>query len=119
MRDIIGILLSGLCVAHCLGLAFLLPLLSGLELGFNEELIHWALLGIVTLYTAFYLWPYASKSNRIIAVLGLVVLLTAMSFHGSIWESVFTIAGSLSLMTAHFRDLKSMRKESLLAQQKS
>ena len=109
MRDIIGMFLSFLCIFHCVGLPFLLPLLTEMNIGLEGEQIHMGLLVAVFIYTALFLWPYANKINIAISIVGLIVLSGALQFHGA-WETAFTIVGSLCLMTAHLMDFKLKQK---------
>ena len=111
MRDLIGILLSIFCIFHCLGLPFLLPLLTEMGGGFDHELIHLGLLVIVSLYTAFFLWPPTSTQIRLISGTGLIILYGAMLFHGEVGETVLTVGGSLALMMAHILDMRLVMAE--------
>ena len=106
MRDIIGIFLSVLCIFHCVGLPFLLPLLKSYNagLGIDEHTFHLGLLVVVFLYTAAFLWPYANKVRFGISIIGLGFLFGALNFPEGTTETALTIVGSLSLMTAHFLD---------------
>ncbi len=103
MRDIIGMFLSFLCIFHCVGLPFLLPLLTEMNIGLEGEQIHLGLLIVVCVYTAIFLWPYANKISIGISIVGISILFGALQFHGA-WETAFTIVGSLSLMAAHLLD---------------
>ena len=106
MRDIIGFFLSLVCLLHCVGLPFLLPLLTQVGHGFEEESVHFALLAVVTVYTAVILWPQASSKIRLISGTGLMVLYSAMLVHGHSAESLLTVAGSLLLMASHMLNLR-------------
>lgn len=114
MRDVIGILLSIGCIFHCLGIAFLAPLLTELGLGFDEEWVHLGLLVFVSIYTALFLWPVCNNMIRAISGMGLIALYAAMLFHGNIFETIFTVSGSLLLMSSHILDLISFQKEEVL-----
>ena len=111
MRDVVGILLSLVCLVHCLGLAFLVPMLSKIGLGFEEEHIHLGLLVFVSIYTAIFLWPQTSTYIRWISGGGLLVLFSAMLFHAQTTESILTVSGSLTLMASHILDLREEAKE--------
>ena len=104
MRDIFGMFLSFLCIFHCIGLPFFLPLLKnyGVDLGVDNHTLHLSLLGIVTLYTAAFLWPYVDRIRFLISVIGLGLLYGAITLPEGMMETAVTIFGSLALMTAHY-----------------
>ena len=113
MRDIFGMFLSFLCIFHCIGLPFFLPLLknAGIDFGIDEHTVHMSLLGIVVLYTATFLWPYANKVRFALSLFGLGFLFAALSFPEGTIETVITIVGSLILMTAHLLDFESIYED--------
>ena len=109
MRDVLGIILSFLCILHCAGLPFLLPLMTQGHFGLEGEQAHLVLLGIVFMYTVLFLWPYANKLCIGISIVGLLTLYAATCFDSHMWEHVLTIAGSFSLMTAHMLSFRNNR----------
>tara|TARA_B100000902_G_C27093973_1_gene805290 strand:- start:347 stop:715 length:369 start_codon:yes stop_codon:yes gene_type:complete len=111
MKDFFGILLSGLCLIHCWGLPFFLPLISKLEHGFDKDLIHLILLLVVSSYTAIFLWPHTERLIKLISGGGLIILYLAMLFQGEVGETLLTITGSATLMCAHILNLRALTKK--------
>ena len=70
-----------------------LPLLknAGIDFGIDEHTVHMSLLGIVVLYTATFLWPYANKVRFALSLFGLGFLFAALSFPEGTIETVITI----------------------------
>jgi len=106
MRDKLGILFSGACIAHCILVPVLLALVSSnVILGvLASEWVHIALLVPVFIMCLVSL-PKAWLQTRsswilFLAIFGVCLLISSRFTHG-FGEVLFTVLGSTSLIIAH------------------
>ncbi|WP_250462261.1 MerC domain-containing protein [Microbulbifer litoralis] len=109
MKDTAGMLISGLCLVHCLATPLLLALGGAGVLGtvLEGEFFHLALLGPVLLL-ALYSFPAACRHHRRPAVMisglsGLLILVLALGLEGR-WELFASAVGACLLIGAHWRN---------------
>ncbi len=108
-RDLWGISCSILCLVHCLitllasigGVAILAELAHG---GDHDVHLHAVLIIPIALF-ALLSFPACYKKHRnhfplIMAIIGLVGIMIALLLP-PVWETVFTVVGSLFLVAAH------------------
>lgn len=107
LADKIGIVLSGLCVVHCLLTPFVILLIPSLELASYHDLFHDVLLGVLPLVALSAFIPgYRRHRNFEVFLWSLpglaMVAIGALVFHEQVVGQVlFSIAGSLLLIKAH------------------
>ncbi|QDG53105.1 MerC domain-containing protein [Persicimonas caeni] len=112
--DSAGIVLSGMCVAHCLVLPIavsLLPVVIGDAL--LHPAVHWGMLATVVPIALFALLKgYRSHKELFVLVAGAAGLLGLCAAHplahalgGHHWETILTVAGGVLLTSAHVRNL--------------
>ncbi len=107
MKDKLGIIISGLCVVHCL--LFALLIWGGVgSVGFlyvSEELIHPILLvcvlivGLISFPSAY--WVHKKKEPIILGSIGTIGLFFAL-FFSTLFEVIFTVIFGTILIIAHF-----------------
>ncbi len=107
--DQAGIVLTSLCLVHCLVLPFLIAILPMLGAHFApDERIHWALSYLATPVAVLALWPgYRQHGRRSVMLVGFIGL--AMIFvgplvsrlSGELAEQVVTGLGGFELIGAH------------------
>lgn len=108
--DHVGVVLSFLCLVHCLFLPFLISMLPalGLEI-FQNEMIHKTLAVGVCVVSLFAFIPGLRIHQKtfviFLAALGLLCILGAVLYAGENWgemaEKGLTSLGGLFLITAH------------------
>lgn len=105
--DASAILLSTLCLIHCLALPLLAAALPLLGVWAEEEWVHVLFVAIALPLTGFALWRAHRRRSlpvalRVLAASGLAGLLAgALQWPGEAWETPITVAGSLMLASAH------------------
>ncbi|MDV6317359.1 MerC domain-containing protein [Idiomarina sp. HP20-50] len=114
MNDRLGMFFSGLCFCHCLATPLLIVLLgtNSLLSTLETELLHQIMLLPVLamgLYQGYYSWrnPRA-KYSRILLTSGCILVISAQFFQG-VEELLFTVIGSVTLISGHFLHLKHER----------
>lgn len=116
--DYLGISVSVLCLFHCLALplvAMSLPALQGLN---GSEAFHWVLIGLIIAvgYHAFYLGSkkHGQQTPMIFGLAGIGVLILALVladlFHLHEVETPLTFLGSITVIWAHWLNLKAGKK---------
>lgn len=111
MRDKLGVLFSGLCIAHCLLVPLMLLLLSGNVVlsALKSEWVHSLFLVpifIIMMISLPNIWLKTRNSSVLIfALIGAVSLIASRSTHG-MSEILLTLLGSSSLIAAHLVSLK-------------
>ena len=119
--DVLGIAGSAICLAHCLAAPLLLvlgPLAPSILQ--DDQLFHQSMLYVVVPVSAVALFVgcrlHRDRATLVLGVVGLVTLfLAATSLHGTLGgqgEKLFTVAGSLLLAVAHFRNFRLCRADS-------
>ncbi|HEY1076731.1 MAG TPA: MerC domain-containing protein [Fontimonas sp.] len=114
--DRTAILLSGLCLVHCLALPLLIALLPWLAwLVDNESVVHrWLLVIIVPVSALALIRGCARHGRRSLLWLGAaaLALLAAgalLEFETASSESALTLAGSVALSLTHLFNLRALR----------
>jgi len=117
--DIIGILVSGLCVVHCVALPILVIFLPAIVTAFlpEEDLTHKILFSLIIGVAALAFIPGYKFHKQIKPLMwlavGMVMLIIATffmhDFYGHQLEPVCAIAGSLCIITAHYLNHRSCK----------
>lgn len=108
-----AIVISGLCVIHCLAIPLtivLLPTISG-PLAEQQTLTHWLLLAVALPVSALALGAgyrqHGGLGNLVLGAVGLILLTVGVShWLGEQFEVPCTVAGGLLLIVAHLRNLR-------------
>ena len=109
--DRAGILISTLCLIHCMALpviALLVPTAAAV-FAFNETLVHLILLGCA-LPISFYAFRHGYQHHQdvlivLLGVTGLVFLVLGVThIFGEDWELILTVPGAILLFMAHLRN---------------
>lgn len=110
--DRVALLLSGLCLIHCLALpvALLLGPFLGTWLLDTETTVHWILLALALPVSAYALTRGFRRHGRVSVLwlggAGLILMLVGASqILGEQSETLFTVIGVLLLLFAHIRNL--------------
>lgn len=115
MKDTVGMLVSGLCLVHCLLAPVLLALggfgVLGVLLG--DELFHLVLL-VPALILALASFPLACRRHRRPSVMlaglcGVALLVLALGLEG-VWELVVSVCGAGLLVSAHWANRQLLRR---------
>ena len=114
LLDRIGVLLSGLCVVHCLVLPMLVPFLTTLSVFAESELTHLILAALIVPTVAFSAWSGYSKHGKSIIVWllasGTLAVVIAMfageQFASEPLEAGMTTLGSVLLIAGHWQNHK-------------
>lgn len=108
-----AIVISGLCVIHCLAIPLTLIALPALSQGLADEqtLTHWLLLAIAVPISVWALWSghrqHPSKLTLGLGVAGLLLLTLGVShLLGHELEIPLTVAGGVGLIAAHWRNMR-------------
>jgi len=119
MLDLVGLTLSGLCLVHCIALPVVLAVLPAVALVSHDEHHHWLhiALALVLVPVAFAsLLPGFLRHRRSAVLyagaLGTVAIATGAFLEASLGarlSSAMTIAGSSSLVAAHWLNLSADR----------
>lgn len=114
-KDHAGILLSSLCLIHCLAGPIIIALgLTSVSMSFlSNEKFHLALVLPIVLVAAWSL-PRGFKLHQtyfpiVVALIGIVFLISGLIFEEM--ESVLTVTASLLLIFAHFSNQKLLKKK--------
>lgn len=105
--DRLGLLLSGICLVHCIGLPILILLLPAIAFALpSDGVVHAALIVMVLPVSGFALSRGLSKhGNRWAALLGvsglLFLVLGLAFFESESAETISTVTGSLMISLAH------------------
>jgi hypothetical protein len=105
--DVVGTVLSGVCMVHCVSTPVLVtaaPAAASVLGGF-----HPVLLGGVALVGLWAFWPGFRRHRRpevlVLAVTGFALLaLAALAFEESVLETVLSLGGAALMMGAHLRN---------------
>jgi hypothetical protein len=105
--DVVGTVLSGVCMVHCVSTPVLVtaaPAAASVLGGF-----HPVLLGGVALVGLWAFWPGFKRHRRpevlVLAVSGFALLaLAALVFEESVLETVLSLGGAALMMGAHLRN---------------
>ncbi|MCW8128023.1 MerC domain-containing protein [Microbulbifer halophilus] len=121
MKDTAGMLVSGLCLVHCLATPLLLALGGAGMLGalLGHELFHLVLLGPVLLL-ALASFPAACRHHRRPVVMvsgfsGLLILIVALGLEGH-WELLASTVGAGLLVAAHWANRRLLQRGALAGQ---
>jgi uncharacterized membrane protein len=114
--DQVAVMLSGLCLIHCLLLPFAVVLLPFLG-QFSDDHFHLELLVVVIPVSAIALYAGFRRHHRagivVAGVVGLILLTvggTVMhSAYGLIADRTFTVLGSITLAVTHYRNFRLSR----------
>jgi hypothetical protein len=111
--DRIAILLSGICLVHCLAIPILLIILPALGslLFDSHSSFHWFLIVIgfpVSIVALLIGWRRHGEIAPVIAgVVGLMLMLVGIShWFGDVGEIAATVLGALVLMFAHIANMR-------------
>lgn len=114
--DRTAILLSSLCLLHCLAIPVLVAVGSifGTWLSATESSVHWVLLALAAPISLIALWRgysrFGAKANLIMGVIGLSLMFVGvLQWMGEHWEVALTVAGVVLLIIAHVRNLDAHR----------
>ena len=110
--DRAAVLLSGLCLLHCLAVPFAIifgPLLSQWLVN-SETQVHWLLLALALPISAVALARGYRRHHSVLTLLlggvGLTLMFIGVSHViGETWEVALTVVGVSSLLIAHIRNL--------------
>jgi len=110
--DRAAVLLSGLCLVHCLAIPFALLLgpLFGHWLINSDTEVHWVLLAVAIPISALALWRGYVKHHNLLTITlgsgGLVFMFIGVShIFGEEWETGLTVIGVCALLIAHVRNM--------------
>jgi hypothetical protein len=110
--DRIGIVLSGLCVVHCVALPLVLPFVTTVAAFAHSEWTHLALALLIVPTVAFSAWSgyQQHKEASVIWLLGagtvfvLLAMFAGTYFASELLEAGITTAGSALLIAGHWRN---------------
>ena len=116
MLDRVAVMLSGLCLLHCLALPFLLVALPAIS-AFSEGHLHAQMLIIAipvsVVALAFGFRRHGSGYIVGFGILGMLLLVTggtlAHSYYGLIADRAFSISGALVLAVTHYYNSRRIR----------
>jgi hypothetical protein len=116
MLDRAAVMLSGLCLLHCLALPFLLVSLPGLS-ALSEGHLHAQMLIVAIPVSAFALTfgfrRHGSAGVLAFGVLGMLLLIlggtVAHSYYGIVADRTLTISGALVLAITHYYNSRLVR----------
>lgn len=119
--DFWGVIISGLCVIHCLAVPIILLIFPAIsrEILPQEDITHAVLLAFilgvagVAFISGYRVHGQWRPVFWLVAGLILIVFATFIvhGFFGHVWEPVFAIAGSLCLIRAHYLNHQCKRCE--------
>jgi MerC mercury resistance protein len=116
MLDRVAVMLSGLCLLHCLALPFLLVSLPAIS-AFSEGHLHAQMLllaiPVSVIALAFGFRRHGSRYIVAFGVLGMLLLViggtVAHSYYGLIADRAFSISGALVLAVTHYFNSRRIR----------
>jgi hypothetical protein len=118
MADLCAVSSSGLCMIHCLAtpvLLIFLPVLGASILsgdGFHAAIL-WFILPTSLVALILGCWRHKDRYVAVLCAIGLAVILVAARFgdalFGEIGERILTTAGSVILISGHFRNFSLCR----------
>lgn len=115
--DRVAILLSAVCLVHCLLLPLVVTLLPWLVwLVDNDAVVHrWLLIGIVPVSAVALIRGCARHGQRALLWLGVaaISMLMGAALWESVpeaWESALTFLGSVALSSTHVLNLRALRR---------
>jgi len=116
MLDRAAVMLSGLCVLHCLALPFLLVSLPAIS-AFSEGHLHAQMLIVaIPVSTIALMFGFRRHANRYIlafGILGMLLLVigatVAHSYYGLVADRAFSITGALVLAVTHYFNSRLVR----------
>ena len=109
--DKLGMIISGICVVHCLLAPIIVLALPWIEDIFSHEIIHLFLL-LFLFPLAIFTFTHGYKIHKkvsiiIMGITGISLISIPIITHpSSFTEKVFTITGSIILIIAHYNNLK-------------
>jgi hypothetical protein len=119
--DLWGVVISALCVIHCIAVPVVLILFPAIGLNFfpEEDITHVVLLAFIlgvagiAFISGYRVHGQSGPVVWLVAGLALVLFATFFvhNFMGHGWEPVFAIAGSLCLIRAHYLNHKCKKCE--------
>lgn len=108
-----AIVVSGVCVVHCLAIPLTLVLMPSVSAGLAEDqtLTHWLLLAVAVPISAVALWTghrqHPSWLTLGLGLTGLILLTLGVShWLGERLEIPLTVVGGIGLIAAHWRNLR-------------
>ncbi len=117
MFDRLGMLLSGVCLVHCIALPLILLVFPSILMTQHADTtVHWVLLGIAVPVSGFALWQgfrrHGSRYAILLGTLGLVLLtLGVLHVMGQSLEAPLTVVGVIALAAAHWINLRGYQHE--------
>lgn len=118
MRDTAGMLVSGLCLIHCLMTPMLLALGGAGLLGalLDDRLLHLLML-LPVLVLALASFPPACRRHRrpmvmVAGFTGLLLLVVALQLEGA-WEMLASVCGAGLLVSAHFANRRLLNRRAV------
>ena len=113
VSDRLAMSLSFACILHCLFMpAFIIASATFASIQFSDELLHYSILLLAIPISLYALLSGKRNHNNnlifIIGVSGLIVLFLALfsegNFYGVPLETILTIIGSTSVISAHYKN---------------
>lgn len=116
MLDRVAVMLSGLCLLHCLALPFLLVSLPAIS-AFSEGHLHAQMLllaiPVSVIALAFGFRRHGSRYIVAFGVLGMLLLViggtVAHTYYGLVADRAFSISGALVLAVTHYFNSRRIR----------
>jgi hypothetical protein len=120
--DRVAVLLSAVCLLHCMAIPLailVLPALGSLFLG-SETLVHWLLLGLAVPISVLALWVgyarYGNLRSVLLGTSGLLLMFLAVShLFGRAPEVPLTLAGVTLVACAHWLNIRRAAEHSAKA----
>jgi hypothetical protein len=110
--DRAAVVMSGLCLVHCLAIPFALLLgpIASQWLTSSETQVHWILLALALPISLVALWRgfrrHRSQFTFVLGMLGLLLMFIGVShLLGESWEIALTVIGVTALLIAHVRNM--------------
>jgi len=111
MKDKLGAICSGLCIAHCLGSPVILALgVSGIVASiFTTALFHQLLVipvSVLLLLTLIQSYKeHGASANLVVGLLGIIILIAALVLNEEA-EVILTLIGGVFLITYHLLNIR-------------
>lgn len=107
--DKIAVIISAICLAHCLIVPVLIIILPFLGFLAHDTWVHTALIFMAAPISAFALWRnggWRDALNLTLAIIGILLLgVGAFGTHLSYWETPLSVCGALLVGYVHLRNL--------------